>query len=168
MRTYIKIIQVIADIARYIVEIAIVIIMLLTVADVLGRLLLNTTILGVTEYSQMIMAIILLSAGFTAVQDGHIKVDIVMNAVSRTVQNICAIITWIFSAVIAGLLASSTYGFTARAFRDNQTFTTLGIVKWPFFLSFAIAMSILSLAAISLILKSLLETMNDDKGGAKP
>ena len=64
MRVYIKIAKVLSDICRYIVEVAIVVIMLLTVADVLLRLIIKHPIMGVSEYSQMLMAIILLAAGY--------------------------------------------------------------------------------------------------------
>ena len=61
MRVYLKIVGVIAHACRTLVEVAIIVIMLLTVADVLLRHIAHTTIMGVTEYSQMLMAIILLA-----------------------------------------------------------------------------------------------------------
>lgn len=165
MRVYIRIAKVIADIARYIVEAAIVVIMLLTVADVLMRLIFNHPILGVSEYSQMLMAIILLAAGYTAMQDGHIKVDLVMNKLSEKVQKIFTIIASILAAAIGGLIASRTYVEVARGIREHQTYVSLGIVKWPFYLMFALAMTVMTISAIAIVFEKIIELRGEQKGG---
>jgi len=167
MRTYIKIAKVIANIARYIVEAAIVFIMLLTVADVLSRLILNRSILGVAEFSQMLMAIILLAAGYTAIRDEHIKVDIVMNMLTEKAQKIFTIIASILSAGICGLIASRSYIEVARAIREHQTYVTLGFVKWPFFLMYALAMTVMAISAIAIVFEKIIELKINKTGGAE-
>lgn len=165
MQVFIKTIRVLSDVSRYVVEAAVIIIMLLTVSDVVCRIFFNTAINGVTEYSQMLMSIILMATAYTAMGDLHIKVDIVMTALSKTVQKICIIITCGFSAVVAGLICSSAFSNAMRAMENNQTYTTLGIVKWPFFLLYAIAMGALCLATIALMLNIIVNKTIEQKGG---
>ncbi|MCI6018669.1 MAG: TRAP transporter small permease [Clostridiales bacterium] len=153
MRGLIRITQKVASITQTIVMVAVVVIMLLTVTDVVLRHTVNIAIVGVTEYSQMLMAIIMLATGATAMSDGHIKVDILMSRCNSRVQNFVAVITCIFSAIISGLMAARSFQDTARSFTEHQTYTSLGLVKWPFFGMYAVSLTVLCLAAVALIVK---------------
>ena len=157
MRVYLKIVGVIAHACRTLVEVAIIVIMLLTVADVLLRHIAHTTIMGVTEYSQMLMAIILLATASTALSDGHIKVDILYNHLRRTMQKICVILTCIISMGISALTAARAFFEVNRAIRDKITYLTLGWPQWPFYLFFGIAMAALCLAALGVIFKTIMK-----------
>ena len=113
----------------------------------------------------MLMSGILLATGYTGMQDGHVKVDIVYNAIPSAAKKTCVIVTSLFSAFISAVIASRSYMESVRALHEMQMFTTLQIVKWPFFLVFAISMTILCLAAIGIILKTILDIRR--KGGQK-
>lgn len=155
MQGWIRFTRKIASVAQGIVMVAVVVIMLLTVCDVVLRHTVNIAILGVTEYSQMLMALIMLATGATAMEDGHIKVDIIMSRCSQRVQCVGGIITGLLSAFISGLIAVRYFQETVRAFHEHQTYTSLGLVKWPFFGIFAIALTVLCFAAVTLIAKNI-------------
>lgn len=138
--------------ANVVVMISIIVVMLLTVADVLLRWILNVSIIGVTEYTQILMAIILLSTGATALHDGHIKVDIVMNHCSPRVQNICGTVALLLSLFISAMLTSSIFYEGVRAFQRQLKFTTLQIVKYPFYFAYALAMAVLCLSIVVLLI----------------
>ena len=153
MRTYIKIADKIASAASVLVEISVFVIMMLTVADVILRHTARISIVGVTEYSQMLMAIMLLAAGATAEDDSHVKVDIVYNIISRKAKHVCMVVTGFLSMFIAAGIASRAYYETARGIQDHVTYITLQWPQWPFYLIFAIAMTVLFFAALATILK---------------
>lgn len=157
MRIYLKIAEWIAGACRLLVEAAIIVIMLLTVADVILRHTARITIMGVTEYSQMLMAIILLATASTALADGHIKVDILYNRLGRTMQKICVIFTCALSMAISAITAARAFFEVDRAIRDKVTYLTLGWPQWPFYMFFGIAMAALCLAALGVIFKTLME-----------
>ena len=164
MRIYLKIAEMIAAACRILVEIAIVAIMLLTVADVILRHTIHTTIMGVTEYSQMLMAIILLATASTALSDSHIKVDILYNHLGKTRQSICVILTSILSMAISVITAARAFFETDRAIRDHITYLTLAWPQWPFYLLFGIAMAALCIAALGVIFKTIMEMRKKESG----
>ena len=114
-----KIVRKITDYAKYIVMAAVVVMMLLTVVDVVIRKLLSSTILGVTEYSQMVMVIILLSTAFTAMNDNHIKVDIVTSHLPETGQHICEIVSLLLSLGMSAFMTGSAFLAGLDAVKNN-------------------------------------------------
>lgn len=155
MHGFIKITQKISSVAQTIVMVAVVVIMLLTVTDVVLRHTVNIAIVGVTEYSQMLMAIIMLATGSTAMSDGHIKVDILMTHFSQKIQNIVAVATCALSGFISGCIAKQSYVAAMDAYESHLTYISLGIVKWPFYLMYGIALTVLCFAAVALVIKNI-------------
>ncbi len=164
MQGFIKISEKISAIARTVVEIAILALMAVTVADVVLRHTVSISILGVTEFSQILMVIIMLAAGSTALQDGHIKVDILMNRCSRRVQYLAGVVTSLLSAVISLLMAIRAFAETGRAITEHQTYISLGLVKWPFFGMFAVSMAILTFAAVAVGVRNFHSLLDEMKG----
>ena len=137
--------------ANALVMLAILAVMLLTVADVLLRWILKQPILGVSEYSQILMVVILLSTAATGLTDSHIEVDVIMSRCPKSVQKICKLITLLFSLFIGAMLSSSIINEGLRAYRMGITYTTLGIAKYPFYFLYALAMVVLCLGIIYMI-----------------
>lgn len=141
--------------ANALVMIAILVIMLLTVVDILLRWIIKQPILGVSEYSQILMVVILLSTAATGLTDSHIKVDVVMNHCPKIVQSICELLTLVFSLFIGVMLSSSIINECIRAFNTGIRYTTLGIVKYPFYIIYALAMVVLCLGLIYMIINAI-------------
>lgn len=140
--------------ANALVMIAIMAIMFLTVADVVLRWIIKQPILGVSEYSQILMVVILLSTAATGLSDSHIKVDVVMNHCPKVVQKICALLTLIFSLFISVMLSTGIIKEGIRAFATDIRYTTLGIVKYPFYFIYALAMVVLCLGLLYMIINA--------------
>ncbi len=168
MRIFIRAAHVISTIVSGLAQVSIFVIMLLTVLDVILRHTIKVAIVGVTEYSQMLMAIILLATAYAGMSDSHVKVDVLMEHVPEKGQKITACVTSLLSAVISAFIASRSFVEVGRAFREHQTYLTLGLVKWPFFLLFALAFSALCVTAIALILQNILELHQIKKEGDQP
>ncbi len=146
-----KIIKKITEFARYLVMIAIVFMMLLTVTDVVLRRLFSSPILGVMEYSQMIMVVILLAAASTAMDDGHIKVDLVTSHLPQKVQDVLSIITLVLTFGTALLMATSALKAGLEAVQDNLTFLTVKFSQAPFIFLYALGLFVLAISTICLI-----------------
>lgn len=145
-----KIVRKVTDAAKYIVMAAVVLMMALTVVDVIMRKLFSATILGVTEYSQMVMVIILLSTAFTAMNDNHIKVDIVTSRLSQTGKYICEIISLILSFAMAAFMTGSAFLAGLDAVNNKTAFITVKLSKAPFIFLYALGLFVLCLAIICL------------------
>lgn len=150
-----KVIKKITEGARILVMIAVVFMMLITVVDVVLRKFFLSPILGVTEYSQMIMVVILLAAASTGMSDGHIKVDLVTSRLPKKVQNILEIITLVLTFGISALMATSIAKAGFKAIDTGLKFLTVKISQAPFILLYALALLVLALAVICLLIEAI-------------
>ena len=146
-----KIIRKITDVARWLVMIAVVFMMMITVVDVVLRKFFLSPILGVTEYSQMIMVVILLAAASTGMADGHIKVDLVTSRLPKKVQTVLEIITLILTFGTSLLMSTSVAYAGIKAINSGLKFLTVKISQAPFILLYALGLLILAIAAICLL-----------------
>ena len=149
-----KIIKKITAASRVLVMVAVALMMMLTVVDVILRKFFASPIIGVTEYSQMIMVIILLAAASTGMADGHIKVDIVTNALPKKAQTVCEIITLVLTFVISMLMASSIAYAGYKAILNALKFLTINISQAPFILLYALGMFVMGIAVICLLIEA--------------
>ena len=149
-----KIIKKITSGARWLVMIAVVFMMLITVVDVVLRKFFASPILGVTEYSQMIMVIILLAAASTGMADGHIKVDLVTSRLPKKAQNIIEIITLILTFGMSLLMATSVAYAGYRAINSGLKFLTVKISQAPFILLYSLGLLVMAIAAICLLIEA--------------
>ena len=148
-----KIVGKITDGAKFVVMVAVVAMMLLTAIDVILRKFFNTTILGVTEYSQMVMVLILLATPYTAMKDNHIKVDILTSKLSELGKNICEIIALFLSFGISGLMFGSALKAGLDAVRNRTSFITVHMNKAPFIFLYALGLFVLCLAVLCLFIE---------------
>ncbi len=149
-----KVIKKITEGARVLVMVAVVLMMLLTVVDVILRKFFLSPILGVTEYSQMVMVVILLAAASTGMADGHIKVDLVTSRLSPKWQTVCEIISLILTFGISVLMATSIAYAGIKAVKNNLTFLTIKISQAPFIILYAIGMFVMAVAVICLLIEA--------------
>ncbi len=149
-----KVIKKITEGARVLVMVAVVLMMLLTVVDVILRKFFLSPILGVTEYSQMVMVVILLAAASTGMADGHIKVDLVTSHLSPKLQTVCDIISFILTFGISMLMATSIAYAGIKAVKNNLTFLTIKISQAPFIILYAIGMFVMAVAVICLLIEA--------------
>lgn len=150
-----KVIKKLTSAARVLVMVAVVFMMLITVTDVILRKFFLSPIIGVTEYSQMIMVVILLAAASTGMADGHIKVDLVTNMLPKKAQNICEIITLILTFITAMLMASSVAYAGVKAINTGLKFLTVKFPQAPFILLYALGLFVMGIAAICLLIEAI-------------
>jgi len=107
--------------------------MLLTFLDVAGRGLLNKPLSGTLEISEYMMGIIVAFAiGYTAFRKGHIRVDIIMQFVSRKARLWMDIFTYALSAVFYAIIAWQTWIYAFGVKSTKLTSAVLLIPGYPF------------------------------------
>ena len=124
--------------------------MLLTVADVFMRYVLNRPILGSVEITRYLMvSLAFLGLAWCAVVKGHVRVELLISRLSPRAQAIFDSITCFFSLFIFVLI--TTYGFLEA--RERWAFyeasDVLQIPSYPFFLVLAFGSAILCLVLIT-------------------
>ena len=109
--------------------------MLITFADVIGRGIFNKPIMGTLEITEYMMGVMVAFAiAYMAFWKGHIRVDIVLQFVSRRVKVWMDILAYGMSAVFFALIAWQTWLYVWSVRSDNLTSSVLSIPTYPFVL----------------------------------
>ncbi len=110
--------------------------MLLTTGDVLGRKFFAKTIPGAFELSEYILVVfILLGAAYTQQVKGHVGINFLTSRLSPRVQALCNIVTLILSLFIISILIWQGW---VEGIRERTVSEMLRIPQYPFRLLVAI------------------------------
>jgi TRAP-type C4-dicarboxylate transport system permease small subunit len=160
-----KIINWLISAARIVVMIATMLVMVLIVGDVFLRWIFNSPILGVVEYSQLLMVVLLLASATAAQDDSHIKIDILYKKFPPKVQAVCDIITLTLSFGTAMLIATQSFSQGLTASRFGMRFVTIGIPRSPFFFLFSAGLLLLCVAIVVLIINAVKRLIDECRRG---
>ena len=147
-----KAIERITTYARLFVMIATVSIMAITVVDVVLRKFFSSPIMGVPEFSQMLMVVILLGAASTGMNDGHIKIDILYNIYPKKVKVVCDMVTTALSFIVSMAIATRSLIEGIDAYERGIYFLTVRVLRAPFYFVFSAAFIILCMALVILFI----------------
>jgi len=144
-----KIIASAGRVAGWVAAIMLAILTLLTVSDVCGRFFFTHPIIGTTELTEYMLAIMAFFAiAWAAVAKRHIVVDLVMSRFSPRIQMIVDSITCLLSICIYAIIAWRLVmeGVDLQALSMVSTF--LDVPKYPFYYVAALGCTLLTLVAI--------------------
>lgn len=102
----------------YPTNLALFVMMMITVVDIIGRSVFNAPIMGSVEVTQVSLAIMIVCAFPLIVRDeGHISVDLLDNFIPRWLTPYRQLCIHLMSAVAVSLLTWQLYKYAVRAFR---------------------------------------------------
>ena len=128
--------------------------MLLTVADVSLRATLNKPIIGTTEITeQMMVVVVFLGLGWCALQGRHIKVDLFVSHYSETAQRIIDIGIQVIGLIFVAIMCWRTWMTTLMVKTLGITCSYIGVPKYPFYAIATVGWLALLLAMVSLLIK---------------
>jgi TRAP-type C4-dicarboxylate transport system permease small subunit len=132
--------------------------MLLVVANIIGRYLFNKPVTGTLEFTESLLVLIIFcSVALTQYDGGHIRVNLVTRRLPKRVQRIftviamltgCAFFTWCSYA--AWIFAAQSYSF------NEQEWGEIVFPLWP--MKFVVFVGI-ALLAFQFLLDAIAETM---------
>lgn len=129
--------------------------MLLTVTDVILRLLPWTRpIIGVTEISELLMLFLCWGMALAALENSHIRVDIIVNRLSPRGKAVTQIVSQMLGMAVVVLVVWQTIKAGLYAKGRFITSAMLEIPDWPFYMMLAGAFIVLGIAMIILIIRS--------------
>lgn len=116
--------------------------MLLTTADVIGRYIFNKPIVGAFEITEFLVLILIFSfIGYTQGEKGHISVDLVFSRFPKRAQIFIDLFNHSICLVVVGLIAwmGVQQGLELKEVAERSS--NLGIPRYPFafFLAFGSA-----------------------------
>ena len=149
-----KIIDAIPRIAGLVAMGVLFLMMLLTVADVFLRAVLNKPIIGATEITeQMMVVIVFLGLGWCALQGKQIKVDLFASHYPPGTQRVIDLIIYFVGLILVALICWRTVMSTLTVHDLGITSAYIGVPKSPFYALAAFGWAVLFLAMASLLVK---------------
>jgi len=126
----------VTDKIRWPAAVALLLMGLLTTADVIGRYVFLNPIPGNSEIQELMMVVIIfLAMGYCTLQARHASADIIVSRVSRRARAILGSITWFLSAAIFGLIFWQVTGWGWSEILSPTRVTMLLLIKeGPFIL----------------------------------
>ena len=136
----------------------------ITVADVIGRLIFLKPVVGTTEISEVLMAVILTAMAGTLLAKKTVQVDVLMDALPKKISRVIDTVTLAVAAAYCFLVGYATYLSSQSAQRTNRVYGFfLGIPRWPFMMLLALSFVMAGVAAIIFIV-----TLHQNKEDKKP
>ena len=142
--------------------------MLLTVADVVGRYLVGFIpgvgpVQGCFELTEFMLAVIVLTAiGHTQMKREHISLDLVVEKFSRRVQAIIDSVTNFLSMTMFALVTWQTIKYARLLFESNDVSGVLRLPVYPFLVVAAISTFMFCMAMLSSFLHTLREALKHE------
>ena len=149
-----KIIDAIPRIAGLVAMGVLFLMMLLTVADVFLRAVLNKPIIGATEITeQMMVVIVFLGLGWCALQGKQIRVDLFASRYQPGTQRVIDLIIYFVGLILVAVIGWRTVMSTLIVQDLGLTSAYIGVPKFPFYALAAFGWAVLFVAMASLLVK---------------
>jgi len=122
--------------------------MVMTMTDVLLRKLTNTTIIGAGEITEMMMAVVVFcSLAQCQVEEGHIKIDLIMRKAGPRIQSVVDMVTQFLCFGLFCLVTWGTFKHAMEIMEWEEVSIDLAIPIYPF-----VFIAVLGSAMLALIL----------------
>jgi TRAP-type C4-dicarboxylate transport system permease small subunit len=132
--------------------------MSLTMADVLLRKIVNHSILGTVELTElMLVLVVFCSLAKCQVDDGHIKIDFIMRNFSQKTQKLVDVFTQFSCFVLFLFMTYGTYRYAVDMREWEEVTLDLGIKVYPFVYLLCFGCALLALVLLLKSLKALSE-----------
>jgi TRAP-type C4-dicarboxylate transport system permease small subunit len=137
-------------------QVTLVLMVLLTVADVCLRYVFNRPILGSYELTEFMMAVLVFSTiGYTMAVKGHVVVDLVFNQLPQRARDILECITSFMAFILFAIVTWRNVLQAHTAWERHDVTAELFIPISPFILFVALGIAVLSLVLFVQFVQSL-------------
>jgi TRAP-type C4-dicarboxylate transport system permease small subunit len=134
---------------NYVGMVILIIMMLLTVADVFMRYIWNRPILGVFELTEyMMVPIVFFGWAWCAKKGGNVKVDLVVTRLGLSAQRALNIITYFFSMVTIFVIAWQNLLESKEVWSAHKASDMLAVPAYPFYMLLTIGCFLLCLVLL--------------------
>ncbi len=129
--------------------------MLLMVAEVLDRALFNRSIIGGTEWAQVLLLCNMSSFGASVLANRQVKVNIVTSRLSPKAQVILDIVVLILAAAAIATLSAAQFDYALTSFKQHVSYVNIPIPQWPFVAVFSMSYGVAALTAVLLVIRKI-------------
>lgn len=129
--------------------------MLLMVAEVLRRALFHRSILGSTEWAQVLLVCNMCAFGAAVLSNRQIKVNILTAHFKPKTQVILDVIMLILTFVTIGILSWQQFNYAIKSYETHIFYTNVNLPQWPFVALFAFSYGVAALTVLCLIIRKI-------------
>lgn len=130
--------------------------MFLIFIDVFGRYLLHKPIAGANELTQFMMAVIIgFALSYCALKKGHIRVDLVLQYVSKKANQWFDVFTYAFDFILYVFVTWQAWQYAFQQKASGLTSVILYIPVYPFVFVLTVSMALVTLVFIRDLLESI-------------
>jgi TRAP-type C4-dicarboxylate transport system permease small subunit len=152
-----KVINFLSRVASYIAMVTVGVIMMLTVTDVFMRYVFIRPLTGSTELIEFMMVILILGIVPAAIENKHIRVDILMERLTPKGQALLDAITIFVGSWLIAILGWRAFMACFFMIRNDVRSPTLDIPVYPFYVIIAIGFILLFFSMIAIFVKKVME-----------
>ncbi len=111
----------------------IVVITLITIADIFMRRILNSPMRGSHELTELFFAVVtFLTLAYCAIKDGHIEVDMLVKKFPKTLRSTISVIILLATTGTLGVVSWQLVKYAMNLQKMRQETVSLGIAVYPF------------------------------------
>ena len=136
--------------------------MLLMVAEVLYRTFFNRSIIGGTEWAQILLLLNMSSFGASILANRQVKVNILTSRFSPKGQVIMDIVILFLTAVAIGMLSAAQFGYALTSFKQHISYVNIPVPQWPFVGVFAMSYGVAAITALLLVIRKIGSAVKGD------
>lgn len=129
--------------------------MLLMVVEVLDRALFNRSIIGGTEWAQVLLLCNMSSFGASVLANRQVKVNIVTSRLSPKAQVVMDIVILILAAATIATLSAAQFDYALTSFKQHVSYVNIPIPQWPFVMVFSMSYFVAALTAVLLVIRKI-------------
>jgi TRAP-type C4-dicarboxylate transport system permease small subunit len=138
----------VGKVAAWVSIAALIVMIIVTLADVFMRLLFTSPITGAIEIVRMMM-VCMSPAFITALfQERHVKVGLFVDNLSRRAQLAFDTFGYGLTVILCAIMCYQGFMDMMTKMAQNQSYTMLKIPTWPFYAIFAGAMGLMTIGVI--------------------
>lgn len=155
MQVFSKIVFFIGDKIGILANIALVANMGIIVYNVLGRVVFNKPLGGLVDMVSVIFALtVALSISYTEKENGHIKMDLLIQKLPRMGKIVLHTVTGVFAMAVLALLTYMMYYYAGKTLAAHNITMTVGIPIFPFVAVIAVSMTFYFVAMVHNFIKA--------------
>ncbi len=129
--------------------------MLLMVAEVLDRAIFNRSIMGSTEWAQVLLLCNMTALSSSILCNRQIKIDMVTSRLSPKAQVIIDTVMLTLTFATIAFISWQQLSYTIESFTNKIFYNTIGLPQWPFIAMFTFAYAVGALTTLSLVVRKI-------------
>ncbi|MDR0851928.1 MAG: TRAP transporter small permease [Clostridiales Family XIII bacterium] len=153
MSVFLKTLKAITQALMYVSYGAIIVMMVMTVADVISRYVFNKPSSGVTEWSQMLLIICMTAMAHALVEGRYVAVGTIVDRFPRKVNITFEIVIGIVSFIFFFVVGYQLVKMIGMSKQFHETYFILGTPRWPLYLILGIAFLSTALATVVYVIE---------------